>query len=1014
MSAPPLAGPPAMPTMVSRLPKFGPRPRCNTSPGGDHSGSAAGVNTAASASTRLTNGFYHHPGPTGVKAGLTGPSSAVQNGFIRVPTSFSMKWKKGSGGTDEGGAETEGQAGKGRPIEQNHLGNHLHQYYLPQQQVSSQRSTLVTHREAEKPNTTSAGKGPGFGLAVTPSALPLHSPKTLPVSKTGLHSTKLSQTTTGLTNGTKQSLTGPAGSKRPNGISSSLRRPQTSSLPSGSRPGSGPGSRSGSPLDKKPQASRSHSSDSIGSGPSGGLTENDLVRSRSLTQVQRQASPTSTSTVKRSYSFNRPSDRGLKDLSPSSSTARGGNVAKLPLTRQEATKGTRGGLRDNGGVKVQSSGAPGRPGVSSSSLLPPTVLKKSLLPNHGSISKPSGISYKLSRPSLIKQPRPLRVTTASDLEITRELNRRRNSLEMPSSTANSPEAPLTESADAVSLGDVSIVGETLEDMSLSSTSSLDRNDTSQEYMDDFDNLGNGGVGILLLSSKNDEDDSGLDQSCPRFDDSKVVNGIAKATGLCSFLEDTLDWDSMRLSGDQGDHQLPRLSRGTGPSQLDYHDQGGSSLDLSPADSCGSGGTYMWDEEGLEPLGGATTTVSINTNSTNTHHIGSFDSDLNSVDILNNLDSCDLDDDDLMLDVDLPEDTSLHSDVDGLSHMAQWRRRQICWGTQDIHSDNSGFMLDPLSDIHCYQLTQDIGNKRTDQTQTRDFILDLCSPSSPILSTGPGLGLDVEELAEDCSAVKSQLEYLQRLLLQEEDADDDTLTTDTLSPEMLDSSQSSDSQVQVLLQEVQQLREELRSRDRTIAQLTQKLVCSVPTVPTRCRCQETKRRADRHTQTSVMESVSVASQTPWRENTPPILHSPSRKYQKPLTALVSASPLANSAPDDMRTRADPPPRPQDCHDTKPEGDDARRRAKVEERRRTRCRSFQLLLPTKPRLFQSQISSSNQAHPQAPDPASSTTTAVTHPVTTRHPSEPHKAESNAIPGFKSPSSVCLSRLPKPKSQ
>ena len=79
-------------------------------------------------------------------------------------------------------------------------------------------------------------------------------------------------------------------------------------------------------------------------------------------------------------------------------------------------------------------------------------------------------------------------------------------------------------------------------------------------------------------------------------------------------------------------------------------------------------------------------------------------------------------------------------------------------------------------------------------------------------------------------------------------DDDTLTTDTLSPE----TNSSDSQVsvtaalsshisqntslqpprlslymcvqvQVLLQEVQQLREELRSRDRTIAQLTLQLV-----------------------------------------------------------------------------------------------------------------------------------------------------------------------------------------------
>lgn len=34
------------------------------------------------------------------------------------------------------------------------------------------------------------------------------------------------------------------------------------------------------------------------------------------------------------------------------------------------------------------------------------------------------------------------------------------------------------------------MGETLEDMSLSSNSSLDRNDISQEYMDDFDNLGN--------------------------------------------------------------------------------------------------------------------------------------------------------------------------------------------------------------------------------------------------------------------------------------------------------------------------------------------------------------------------------------------------------------------------------------------------------------------------------------------------------------------------------------------
>lgn len=35
---------------------------------------------------------------------------------------------------------------------------------------------------------------------------------------------------------------------------------------------------------------------------------------------------------------------------------------------------------------------------------------------------------------------------------------------------------------------------------------------------------------------------------------------------------------------------------------------------------------MWDEEGLEPLGGAARTLSSNT----THHMGSFDSDLNSI------------------------------------------------------------------------------------------------------------------------------------------------------------------------------------------------------------------------------------------------------------------------------------------------------------------------------------------------------------------------------------------------
>lgn len=62
-------------------------------------------------------------------------------------------------------------------------------------------------------------------------------------------------------------------------------------------------------------------------------------------------------------------------------------------------------------------------------------------------------------------------------------------------------------------------------------------------------VGNGGEGILLLSSKNDEDDSGLDQSCARFDDDQVtVRGVSKAAGLC-FLDDGMDWAAMRLGGE---------------------------------------------------------------------------------------------------------------------------------------------------------------------------------------------------------------------------------------------------------------------------------------------------------------------------------------------------------------------------------------------------------------------------------------------------------------------------------
>ncbi|XP_031698757.1 serine-rich coiled-coil domain-containing protein 2-like [Anarrhichthys ocellatus] len=793
MSAPPLVDPPTMPTMVSRLPKFGSRPKSTAPSNGAQTVTTAVAVAAASAGTRLTNGFYHHPGPAGVNGGLTAPPTSVkQNGFIRVPTAFSMKWRKENETVEDGGAdgEKEWRRGKGG----NRSGNNIHQFY-PQRQPGS---PLVSQRDAKKTTTSSAG----------------NLPVKLPVSRGGSLGSKPSQTAFGLNDGMKQTLNGLSGSNRKGGTNGSLRRPHGFARSGGFGPGSGPGSRSGSPLQKKPPASRCYSSDSLGSAAvSVQLSESNRFRSRSLTQVRRQPSPTlapSSSSISRN-----PTGRGA---SSAQTPPKGSLLVKPPAgTSQTPEGGARGG-----GVKVQ-----GRSGVSIPSLLPTAALKKPLLLSSlGPASKPSGISYKLSRPSLIKQSRPLRVTTDNEHGGEQEANRgptaRRSSVETPSTTETSPESSpeAPEREGLLSQEEVSIVGETLEDMSLSSSSSLDRSDTSQEYMDDFDNLGNGGVAILLLS-KNEEDDSGLDQSCARFDEDEVaVGGVAKAAGLC-FLDEGVDWSGMTLSGERGGHQLSPVPRRRRSSQPDYHEQ--------------------------------VTIRSINTSVTVVYHIITFINMMQHTDhvslcfcvlqdVLNNLDSCDLDDDDLMLDEDLPEDASLHSDGDGIAHMAQWRMRQLCWGTQDVHTDSE-------SDFQSYKLTEDSGNKRTDVSVDSDLILALCPPRSP---GAPGLGLDVEELAEDCSAVRSQLEYLQRLLLQE--VDEDTLTTDALSPETSDSSHSSNTQD--LLQEVQHLREELRSRDRTIAHLTLQL--TVPTATTRCHCQETMTgdRTDGQTQTSETERESA--------------------------------------------------------------------------------------------------------------------------------------------------------------
>ncbi|XP_011471851.1 serine-rich coiled-coil domain-containing protein 2 isoform X2 [Oryzias latipes] len=810
-----------MPTMVSRLPKFGSRPKPETTPA-----------SLSNSSPHLTNGFYHHPGPAVVNS-TTGvsPSTAKLNGFIRMPSSFSTKWRKGVENVKDKGVGGDTGCGRGKGGNPVQRSGNVHQSSSQRQQGSQ----VVLHNNTK--NTASSVKGQG--QTVTRSSQFPQSNIRTPVTKTGYGNFKSNPSR--LTKGTKQALN----SSPQTDAHSSPRRPQGFLSAVGS-----PGHLSGSNLHKKPAASRSLSTESLGYVPFLRLSEENRFQSRSLTQVRQQPSPThtlssaSSSSLPRSPSFTRSysitrAAHGVTLSSPEQAPPRG-SLLKSPAGSS---------IGQPKCIEVQSGVAFGKVGVCNPSPSPSLGLKKTLLPKFTPAPKNSGLSYKLSRPSLLKQPRSLRGTLTGDLRGYHELkqvpNRLRNSVVMPSTFKNSPENKPT----AQEAGGQSV-------------------DPGEESL-----VGNGDVEIILPSSKNYDDDSGLDQSCTGFEEKSVIKESDIETDLCCPVNG-MNWTAV---GDEQE-EVNHISRRRRSNQPDYHDQMELSLDLSSSDSCGSGGTYMWDEEGLEPLGVSGSAPSINTNNGATHHIGSCDSD----DILNNLDSCDLGDDDLMLDSDFPEDASL-SDEDSLSHMATWMRRQLCWGAQDGHNDNQ-------SDFQSCKLTEDAGNKRTSDSKNCEIILDLCPTS---------LGVDVEELAEDCSAVRSQLEFLQTLLLQVEDVDEDTPTTDTLSPEPNDSSCSSNSQVQALLQEVQQLREELKSQDQTIAQLTLQLTVSLAT--SGCRCREKKEKVDQHTQTSVMQTESVALQTPWGESKSPILDFSSFNAQKPLTSPTHApspgNPTQPSPPSD---------------------------------------------------------------------------------------------------------------------
>ncbi|XP_068424287.1 serine-rich coiled-coil domain-containing protein 2 isoform X2 [Clinocottus analis] len=779
--------------MVSRLPKFGGR----SSTGG---------------ASPLTNGTTQPTTPS--QDGKTTPPGTRPNGVIRA-SPFSLKWKKDEG-TTPSSPTTPASPGDG-----------------VEDKSQTQLPSLAKEVKNVSPATPKMRRSGALMVAISsPKAIPRQSLKMSP--KGG---TKLGQSP--LNGGPKMGQNG-SGTPARAGSESRLVRPRFES--------SSPRSSS--------QDSLSQSSDSLKT-----LAQDNMVRSNSFTHFKQIPSPTSLPMI-RSFSFNRAVELAKPLTNTQLRPPRSSYLKPPQLSNGRVGLGL-GGLNGSLGCSGSLGGglqysrppsaasslptlsippAPNTPNALRKPLLPSCVLTKSLGSSGGALG------FRLARTGQAKQQnnlfpgrvkgdiKPLAAPECAGLiGVTIDIERTAEGDKADSQSDSDGSSGAGKGGGSELLMKVSgqTAAETLEDMSLSSASSLDRGDTSEEFLDDFDNVGD---------VFNDGD----------LPDNRQAASTTQ-TRLHSFLIETLDWDSMDLAGHTEESPMQDSQGPLGLSSEQSDVLQASSVELSPSNS--SGGTYMWDEDGLEPLGGP-----------RTRPCDSYeDSVLNSMDILNNLEplgSGDLDDDDLMLDVDLPED-GLH-DADRMSHYERseragrqgQRRRHHRWsGPDHFYNDSRAHVVQHYDGLKASRIS-----------------------AQPVPSEGRQVGyksmldeLTLKHMTQDCTSLKNQLLRLKTLLQLE-----DTESPADVPEETEDSTTASQSEE--LIKEVQLLREELRSRDKTIAQLTsqcqqlqqQHQLEQMPAQgwPVRCQCHHQRapsslRQSDRQTDKRMQHHYDKATQTSCR-------------------------------------------------------------------------------------------------------------------------------------------------------
>nr|XP_060624944.1 serine-rich coiled-coil domain-containing protein 2 isoform X1 [Anolis sagrei ordinatus] len=389
----------------------------------------------------------------------------------------------------------------------------------------------------------------------------------------------------------------------------------------------------------------------------------------------------------------------------------------------------------------------------------------------------------------------------------------------------------------------------VDEISISSLSSSEKNDLSEDFSDDFIDLEDPNRTIKFK-----EEDIPVQELEHGSRVSLEEHPSLKEREKTNCNSD--EWRDRHVSADDKSESTKHpAGNNVISSDMDY--RAGSSFELSPSDS--SDGTYMWDEEGLEPIGSI-------------HPCGSYDSsEMNSIDILNNLDSCDLEDDDLMLDVDLPEDTPCDNvDCENMNRYERqernirqqkeglWKRMPQRWSAQDHyhlgHPDQYAHSKNDLNRSCNYLDPPPVGHLEGYAAQSLYPPLRSFPPNTVMLDE-----MTLQHMVQDCTAVKTQLLKMKRILQQ----NDENVSLHNITLSLPSSPELQEPELiyktEDLLNEITQLKEDLKKKDDTIKQLEHRL-------STRCNCSNDSKRTER----AMCTFADKFTQTSWRKSAPQIL------------------------------------------------------------------------------------------------------------------------------------------------